>query len=450
MLIHIITLATFILLLAVLKRLSTKKVKFHYRNIAAILMGILLGSAIFQWVPKENYNELVYYFKTISNLYIKGLKLMIVPIVFISICYTLISIQEDGNIGKRFRQILTYFVASVLGAGSIALVMAKLFHFDTLIKLNETSQAAIAKGYSDRIASIGDASIGKVIYGLTQKIPTSIFDAFASNNIVGTLVVAILVGLAIRKMKSRKPLPMHKAIDGLEAAHIIINSMTTFIIKWTPYGVFALMTMAVAENGPSLFSDLILFVGVSYLTMALIFVMHLAVLSTRGVNPWKQLKGIFPALLTGFSTQSSGATLPVTIKSLENNCEVDEETAGLTASLGTTMGMNACGSMWPVFMIVLAAGVNNQMGYAPIDISSATSIMSILLAVVISSFGIAGLPGTASFAAITAMTIMGVSPEVMGIVLTFVISIDAFIDMGRTATNIFGVSSAATFISRKK
>ncbi|QZE15426.1 cation:dicarboxylase symporter family transporter [Halosquirtibacter laminarini] len=445
-----VCLAIFVALLYLLKTFSVKRVKFHYRNLIAICLGVLFGWAIYRWVPQESYKELVYYFKTVSNLYIRGLKLMIVPIVFISICYTLVKINDQENIGKKFRQIITYFVASVLGAGSIALVMSKIFNFPALIQVDDSMASHIAKGYSQRIDALSDASIGKVVYGLTQKIPTSIFDGFASNNIVGTLVVALLVGLAIRKMQKKKPQEMQRAINALSSLQIIINSMTTFIIKWTPYGVLSLMTMAVAKNGPSLFGDLLQFVGIAYLTMAFIFAMHLIVLSFRGVKPWEQLKGMLPALITGFSTQSSGATLPVTIKCLEENRGVDAETASLTASLGTTMGMNACGAMWPVFMIVLATGVNNQMGLENIDLTSVASIISMLLAVVISSFGIAGLPGTASFAAITAMTIMGVSPQVMGVVLTFVLSIDSLIDMGRTATNIFGVSSAATFISRGK
>ncbi|QZT37845.1 cation:dicarboxylase symporter family transporter [Halosquirtibacter xylanolyticus] len=446
----LICLVIFIGLLGLLKYLSHRRVKFHFRNLIAISLGVLFGWAIFKWVPENSYRELVYYFKTISNLYIRGLKLMIVPIVFISISYTLVRIKGEENIGKRFRQIITYFVLSVLGAGAIALIMAKSFHFEKLITIDPSITSNIAKGYSQRIDALSDASIGKVVYGLTQKIPTSIFEGFSDNNIVGTLVIALLVGLAIRKMRKRKPEEMTRAINGLSSLQVIINSMTTYIIKWTPYGVLALMTMAVAENGPTLFGYLLQFVGIAYLTMMLIFVMHLVILSFRGVKPWEQLKGMFPALITGFSTQSSGATLPVTIKSLEENCDVDAETASLTSSLGTTMGMNACGAMWPVFMIVLAVGVNNQMGLVSIDLTSAATIISMLLAVVISSFGIAGLPGTASFAAITAMTIMGVSPQVMGVVLTFVLSIDSLIDMGRTATNIFGVSSAATFISRSK
>ncbi|WP_044212017.1 cation:dicarboxylate symporter family transporter [Flammeovirga sp. OC4] len=446
----IIALLAFVGLLGVLKLLSDRKIKFHYRNLSAIGLGIIFGWSLFEFLPKETYQELQYYMKTVSNVYIRFLKLMIVPIVFISITSTLVNLNKESNIGNRIGKVIAYFVVSITGAASIAFVMANMFNFTSLIDIKKLSEGNIAQGYANRIESIGDASLGKVIYGFTQKIPTSIFEAFSENNIIGTLLIALLIGLAIRRMEKRKPEEMGMVIKLLDSTKIIINSITMTIIKLTPYGVFSLMTIAVSKNGPTLFGDLALFIGVSYLTMALIFVMHLLVQMGIGNNPVKHFQNLLPAIITGFSTQSSGATLPVTINSLIERNGVDTETANISASLGTTMGMNACGAMWPVFMIILSVGVTNALGIQQIDLLSPGVIITMFISVVISSFGIAGLPGTASFAAITAMTIMGITPEVMGMVLTFVLSVDSLIDMGRTATNIFGVSSAATFISKKE
>ncbi|TRX65313.1 cation:dicarboxylase symporter family transporter [Flammeovirga kamogawensis] len=445
----LLAIIAFVSILGILYSMSNQKVKFHYRNLTAIGLGIIFGWGLYAFIPQEVYVDLKFYMKTISNIYIRFLKLMIVPIVFISIAHTLVNISNDSNIGKRIGQIITYFVASITGAATLAFGMANLFNFDSLIDVSKVSAETISKGYANRIDTLGDASLGKVIYGFTQNIPTSIFQAFSENNIIGTLLVALLIGMAVRRMSTKKPKEMGLVIRGLDSAKLIINSMTMTIIKLTPYGVFTLMTIAVAEKGPSLFGDLAIFIVVSYATMLLIFMMHMAGLTTKGVNPIKHVRNLLPAIITGFSTQSSGATLPVTISSLEDNNGVDTETANIAASLGTTMGMNACGAMWPIFMIVLSVGVNNALGLPPIDLMSPGTLFTMFISVIISSFGIAGLPGTASFAAITAMTIMGITPEVMGMVLTFVLSVDSLVDMGRTATNIFGVSSAATFISKK-
>ncbi|ANQ52068.2 cation:dicarboxylase symporter family transporter [Flammeovirga sp. MY04] len=444
---EILALSIFILLLWILNQLSKRKIKFHYRNLTAIFLGILMGWALYSFLPKELYAELRHYIKSISNIYIRSLKFMIVPIVFISITHTLIHLDNNSNVGQKFGRIILYFVLSVTCAAGIGLFMASMFNFDTIIDVSKISTDNISQGYANRIESLSDASLGNVIYGFTQNIPTSIFDAFSKNNIIGTLIIALLIGSSIKRMKVKKAQEMSRVISAIDSAKLIVNSMTMTIIKLTPYGVLALMTMAVAEKGPSLFSDLAKFVSVSYLTMAVIIGMHLLVQFLNGVNPFKHFNNLIPALITGFSTQSSGATLPVTIDTLENRNGVDTETANIAASLGTTMGMNACGAMWPVFMIVLSVGVTNAMG-GQMDLYSPSVLITMFISVVISSFGIAGLPGTASFAAITAMTIMGISAEVMGIVLTFVLSVDSLIDMGRTATNIFGVSSAATFISK--
>ncbi|WP_281615241.1 cation:dicarboxylase symporter family transporter [Flammeovirga sp. SubArs3] len=444
-----IALIIFIGLLWILNYMSNQKVKFHKRNLTAIALGILFGWALYAFLPQEAYQEIKHYIRTVSNIYIRFLKLMIVPIVFISISHTLVNLSNDSNVGQRIGKIVAYFVISVTSAAAIALGTASIFGFDKIIDVSKFSTENISEGYANRIDALSDASLGNVIYGFTKNIPTSIFQAFSDNNIIGTLLVAMLIGIAVRRMNSRKPDEMGMVIKGLDASKIIINSMTMTIIKLTPYGVLALMTMAVAEKGPSLFSDLAKFIFVAYFTMLLIFVMHLVVQMLNGVNPVKHLKNLMPAIITGFSTQSSGATLPVTINSLEERNGVDTETANIAASLGTTMGMNACGAMWPVFMIVLSVGVTNAMG-GNLALYSPSVLITMFISVVISSFGIAGLPGTASFAAITAMTIMGITPEVMGIVLTFVLSVDSLIDMGRTATNIFGVSSAATFISKRE
>ncbi|OHX64227.1 dicarboxylate/amino acid:cation symporter [Flammeovirga pacifica] len=428
--------------------MSNRKIKFHYRNITAIFLGVLLGWGLYSFLPKESYSDLKFYIKTISNIYIRSLKFMIVPIVFISIAHTLVHLSKDSDVGKKFGKVIAYFIVSVTLAAGIALVMASIFDFQNIIDVTKISTENIAQGYANRIDALSDASLGKVIYGFTQNIPTSIFNAFSENNIIGTLIIALLIGSSVRRMKKKKEEEMNLIIRGLDAAKLVINSMTMTIIKLTPYGVLALMTMAIAEKGPSLFSDLAKFIMVAYLTMGVIILMHLLVQFLNGVNPVKHYNNLLPALITGFSTQSSGATLPVTINSLEKRNGVDAETANITASLGTTMGMNACGAMWPVFMIVLSVGVTNALG-GEMNLYSPTVLITMFISVVISSFGIAGLPGTASFAAITAMTIMGISAEVMGIVLTFVLSVDSLIDMGRTATNIFGVSSAATFVSKR-
>ncbi|MEH0158468.1 cation:dicarboxylase symporter family transporter [Limibacter armeniacum] len=445
----IIGLLAFLALIILLRTLSSKKVKFLYRNLSAIGLGAAFGLLIYHFMPADIYAELKFYIKSVSGVYIRLLRLMIVPIIFVSITTTLIHIGKENNLGKSIGQVLAYFILSITGAALIAFATSNAFDFGHLIDITKNTAEQSDSRIAERISSIGDASLGKVIYGYTKNVPTSIFAAFAENNILGTLIIALMVGFATRRMYGKKPEKVQLVVDGLNAIKVIVNSITMTVIKLTPYGILALISVAVADKGPALFGDLAKFVGVSYLTMALIFVMHMVVKAASGLNPINHIQNLLPAIVTGFSTQSSGATLPVTIKSLEERNGVDTETANITASLGTTMGMNACGAMWPVFMIVLGVGVTNALaGTTVVDLFSVSSIVTMLLAVLVSSFGIAGLPGTASFAAITAMTLMGLDPAVMGIVLTFVLSVDSLIDMGRTATNIFGVSSAATFVSR--
>lgn len=437
-----------VVVLVLLWQLSKQKVKFVYRNLLAVFLGASIGFAIYSLMPSAHYIEFKNYLKTISNIYIRGLQMMIVPIVFISISTAITTIGKETQMGKRFGLILVYFAVSILAASMISLGTAELFNLSDVITANLNLHAEVSQSVGTRLDRIGDASFGKVIYGLTERIPRSIFDAFSKNNIVGVLIVALLFGQAIRFLSKRHSTEMLRVNQGLQDLKLIINSITITIIKLTPYGVFALITTAVADQGSDLFGGLISFILISYVTMFIIVLVHSLFMSTQGLNPFKHFRNLLPAFITAFSTQSSGATLPVTIDTLENRNGVDQETANIAGSLGTTMGMNACGAMWPTFMIVLAVAVTNIVSpEQQIELYSVGAMLTLLIAVLISSFGIAGLPGTASFAAITAMTIFNVSPEVIGIVLTFVLSVDSLIDMGRTATNVYGVSSAATYTS---
>ncbi|BDD04704.1 dicarboxylate/amino acid:cation symporter [Aureibacter tunicatorum] len=439
----------FMILAVVAIRWTGKKFqKSIVKNLTAVVLGVIFGVLIFYLMKDGVYDEFKYYLKSVSNVYIRSLKMMIVPIVFISVTTTIVSLDHRKSLGKKFSQVISFFVVSIVGASLLSYLLAMNFNFSDLVDIKTIQESSVSEHYAQRIDNIGTASFGKVVLGLTHNVPTSIFDAFSNNNVIGTLIVAILLGVSIRKLKTVD----HKLdkVDGiLDHVKNIVSQMTKFILALTPYGIFVLMTIAVAEKGPFIFGDFAKFIGVSYLGMLLIIVMHLIVNLWKGVNPKRYFMNVLPAMLTGFTTQSSGATLPVTISSLEKRNGVDSETANITGSLGTTMGMNACGAMWPTFMIVIGAGLTNALsGQLVFDLASVSTVMTIVLAVVISSFGIVGLPGTASFAAITAMTIMGFDAEVIGLVLTFVLSVDTLIDMGRTATNIFGVTSAATFISK--
>lgn len=436
----IISIAIFIITLIFISKLAKRKVSFTKRNLISLLLAVIFGLFIFFVFPDKDaqqFIDLEYVIRTVSSTYVGLLKMMIIPIVFVSITTTIISISGKKGVIKRVGKIVGYFAITVSLAALISLVISAIFDFAAMGGLNNGEMANIA----DKVETVEGASLFKVIYDMTAHIPASIFAAFSDNNVIGTLIVSALIGMAVSKTRTKKPKLINPIVNGLEALKIIVNSMVIFIIKLTPYGVFALLSMAVATKGAAIFGDYAVFIGAAFLAMITIWLMHMLIIMIKGVNPLKFIKNIFPVLITGFSTQSSSGTLPITINTLEAN-GVDEVAANVAPSLGTVMGMNACGGMWPVFMIAIAAPM------AGLDITDPVTIFMIVIATLISSFGIAGVPGTASFAAISAMTILGIPGDVIAVALGFALPVDSLVDMGRTMTNIFGAASNAVVSSK--
>ncbi len=445
-----ITSLIFVSLLIVLNQLAKRKLSFFKRNIIAIIMGVIFGVIVFYGFGMQNgvtseFEQFEYLLKIVSDTYLRLLRMMIVPIIFISIFTTIINLEAGTKIGKMVFQLIAYFSVTVLVAAVLAIVASIFGEFGQMAQNIEIS-AEVSESILGRQETVGDASIFAVLHGLILNIPSSISAAFAANNVIGTLIVAALFGFATKFMYIKKGSVIKPVIDLANASKEIVHSVVITIIKLTPYGIFALLTRSVATRGPQIFGDYAKFIFISYVTMLILILIHLFVVSTiTRRNPLKYIKALGTPLITGFASQSSAATLPVTVEALEEEVGINSGIANLGATLGTSMGMGACGGMWPTFMVIFGILITNMIDPGTIVISF-TTILLLLIAVLLSSFGIAGVPGTATFASITAMTIFGIDPAIQGAVLMFALPVDALIDMGRTSTNIFGVASAATVV----
>ncbi len=167
--------------------------------------------------------------------------------------------------------------------------------------------------------------------------------------------------------------------------------ITRIVLRLTPFGVFGLMTAVGAKNGVSTLMPLLTFVVAIYLALAFqILIIHsLFILIFKRRSPIKFFKGIWPAQVVAFTTQSSFGTLPVTIESLENNIGVSSSTASFVASLGSTVGMNGCGGVFPAIVAIFVANVFG------IELTL-THYILMILTIVVGSVGIAGVPGAAT------------------------------------------------------
>jgi hypothetical protein len=205
-----------------------------------------------------------------------------------------------------------------------------------------------------------------------------------------------------------------------------------------PYAVIALMANTIAENGIQSIFGVVDFIIALYISVAIMFIIHLAIIWINGLNPKTYLKSVSKALILAFTSRSSVGTLPVTIETLTDNVGVDSGTASFVGSLGSNMGMNGCAGIYPALMAVTIANM------AGIEMNFSFYAMLVIV-VTISSLGIAGIPGTATMAVSVVISGMGMGayfPLVGGI-----IAIDPILDMGRTMLNVNGTMTTAITVA---
>jgi L-cystine uptake protein TcyP (sodium:dicarboxylate symporter family) len=211
----------------------------------------------------------------------------------------------------------------------------------------------------------------------------------------------------------------------LEIAYAMVLKMVHFVIKFTPYGVLAIITVRVASGSGRFILQLGLVIAASFAALLAIFIMHLVIAAVGGISPVTYLKKSAPALLFAFSSRSSAATVPLTVQA-QRSLGVGEANANLAAALGTCIGQNACAGMTPPMLAILVGQVQGW------DVWSAAFIIPLVLYGVIASIGTAGVGGGAINVSLLVLSLMGLPVELV----TVLISVDFIIDMGRTLINV--------------
>lgn len=228
---------------------------------------------------------------------------------------------------------------------------------------------------------------------------------------------------------------MLTAIDTLQSW---VMKLVRLVIKLTPYGVLALMTKVVASSNIQDLIKLGSFIVASYIALGLMFVVHGILLSFTGINPLRFFRKVLPVLTFAFTSRSSAASIPMNIEAQTRRLGVPETIASFSASFGATIGQNGCAGIYPAMLAVMVAPT---VGINPFD---PMWILTLVAIVTVSSAGVAGVGGGATFAALIVLPIMGLPVTLVALL----ISVEPLIDMGRTALNVNGAMTAGTITSQ--
>ncbi|MFR4996327.1 MAG: dicarboxylate/amino acid:cation symporter [Clostridium paraputrificum] len=407
-----------ILALVLLWYLNKRKVSFSVRTLIGLGLGLIFGLTL-----KEN--SLIV--EPIGKVYISLIRMVVIPLVMVSIINSISNFEDSSKLKSLGIKAMGMLLGTTAIAGIVGIIFGNIF---------SVGKGIVFEGAENFVPK----EIPSFMEVFNDMLPTNPIKSMAEGQIIPVIIFALFIAFAIimeEKKNKEKVAPFKAFINSFST---ILMRITRIVLRLTPFGVFGLMTAVGAKNGVSTLMPLLTFVVAIYLALAFqILIVHsLFILIFKRRSPIKFFKGIWPAQVVAFTTQSSFGTLPVTIESLEDNIGVSSSTASFVASLGSTVGMNGCGGVFPA---VVAIFVANVFG---IELTL-THYILMILTIVVGSVGIAGVPGAATMSTTLILTTLGLPIEGMAIIL----GVDAIIDMARTLTNVTGAGLAAYIVDKE-
>ena len=390
--------------------------------------GLLVGLVIQQTGVDETHWLRAYFVDGVidagGQIFIASLKLMVVPLVLVSLICGAANLGDTGSMGRVGGKAVGLYLLTTAIAITIALVLA------LLVKPGQGGAPALADVVFDpgTPTSIKDT--------LIAIFPTNPVAAMAEGNMLQIIVFALLFGVAVSHAGEAGA----RVMGWFEDVNEVLMRLITLLIALAPYGVFCLMTRLFATQGWEEIYKLLAY----FMTVVVALAVHLTVVYPTlltlfaRVNPLIFLRKMREPMLVAFSTASSGATLPVTLRTVEHRVGVKNEVAAFAIPLGATINMDGTAIMQGVATVFIAQ-------FYGIDLGLSDYLMVILTAT-LASIGTAGVPGVGLIMLTMVLTQVGLPVE--GIML--IIGVDRLLDMMRTAVNVAGDGTVATIVARSE
>ncbi len=381
---------------------SKKKLGLPLKILIAMVLGAILG---FIW------GEGAANIKFIGDIFIRLLKMCIYPLIFVSIISGIAQVADISRLKKVGGYFVAYWAIASTAAASLGLIWAFIIKPGVGVKLGEKA--------------VPDVSVD-LLDSLVKWIPSNPFEAFASGNILQIIVFAIITGLILAPFKeTEKGKLIFNVIDALND---LVIRIVGWVISLAPYGVFALIANITGTLGVTVIYGLGKMLLVQYIAYAtMIVVIYPLVLKfIAKVNPLQHFKNIYPAMLLAFSTCSSSATLPLTMKVTKERAGVPDDMVNLIAPPAATINMHACAAEMPIYAVFAAQIYGIDLPF--------TSLLVIICLGIIMAAGVAGVPGGGIIMSAVLLQVMGLPLDMV----PWIAGIYYLIDMPNTMLNVTG------------
>ncbi|AKP51370.1 dicarboxylate/amino acid:cation symporter [Cyclobacterium amurskyense] len=419
-----------------------RKIPLHTQILIGLVLGLAVGLVVVKFrISPDFIND---YVQPIGTIFITSLKMIAVPLVLASL---IVGVSNLGDITKLSRiggkTILTYIFTTALSV-SVGLLLVNLFNpgkslpSETREKLMELYDETAGSKYQEAEQLQSQSPLKPLV----DMVPENIFQAAAANEMMLQVVFfAIIMGIALIRIPKAKSAPVIAFFDGIND---VIIEIVGFIMILAPYGVFALMASLIVDitgDNPDSAVELLLallkysLVVIGGLLLMVLFFYPMILKTFTKVKYMDFFKALRPAQLLAFTTSSSSATLPVTMKQVEQEIGVSEEISSFVLPLGATINMDGTS----LYQGVAAVFIAQAMGF---DLSLSQQLMIVMTAT-LASIGTAGVPGAGIIMLIIVLESIGVPSAGIALIL----APDRILDMFRTIVNVTGDAMVCTVVA---
>ncbi|HCV0108325.1 TPA: L-cystine transporter [Staphylococcus aureus] len=423
-LINIIVLVIFIVILHMMAR---KHISFAKRVFTALGIGIIFG-VLLHLIYGTHSNIITStsdWFNIVGQGYVALLQMIVMPLIFISIVAAFTKIQIGEKFAKIGSLIFVFLIGTVTIAAIVGVVYALVFGLDaSTINLGNAEQARgseIAKQAKDLTAH----TLPQQILELLPKNPFLDFTGQRATSTIAVVIFASFIGFAYLRVTRKQPDHGELLKRAIDAIYSLVMAIVTFVLRLTPYGVLAIMANTLSTSDFGAIWTLGKFLIASYAALITMYIIHLIILSLLGISPIRYVKKTLEVLIFAFTSRSSAGALPLNVQTQTRRLGVPEGIANFAATFGLSIGQNGCAGIYPAMLAIMVAPVAN----VEIDLQF---IVTLIAVVIISSFGVAGVGGGATFASILVLSTLNLPVALAGVL----ISVEPLIDMGRTALNV--------------
>ena len=437
----ILTLAVFIALLYVLYYMQNKYFKYSHRVFVGLGLGIVFGALIqlFFSADSATTTQIIDWINIVGAGYVRFLQMLVMPLIFVSLVRAFTEMEGESNIGRIGFNVLAVLVITVMIASALGIATVLLFNLDGAEFTRGAAENAQILALQERQAQVTGMTIPQQIVDF---IPSNIFNDLAGsrgNSTIAVVIFSAIVGIAYLGVARKQPEHAEVFRSLIDSLHAIVMRLVTLVLRMAPYGILALMTKMVATSSIAALANMGTFLIASYFAIIVMFFIHAAILLIYRVSPLQYFKKAWNVLSFAFTSRSSAGALPLNIATQKEAMGVDRTTSNLSATFGLSIGQNGCAGIDPSMLVAIIAPAVGM------DLSDPLIWGTIIITVAISSFGVAGVGGGATFASLIVFGALDLPIEIIGLM----VSIEPIIDMARTALNVNDSMLAGVVTSKR-